>query len=166
MELKDYVISGLNDVNRMIDIALEGLTPEVAHFEPGGTTNTIAQLLTHMTISEDNIVNRFLKGGQQLGENEGWLARAGIPVGRGAFWEKGWTLQLDAFQEYRNKVNESTIDYVSNLSPEDFDKETEWFTGMRPVSEMLQVVLTHHRLGHAGEISTIKGLQGLKGLPF
>lgn len=166
MEFKDYIVSALADAHRMVDIAMQDLTPEVAHFEPGGTTNTIAQLLAHVSMGEDNAFNRVLQGGQSIIEAENWYARTGIPEGRGAIWQKGWTLNVEALAEYREKVKASSLAYLEKLDVSSLDKDVEWFNGPRPASNIIQVVVTNHVLGHAGEISTIKGLQGLKGLPF
>ncbi len=150
----------------MVDFAMEDLTPEVAHFEAGGKTNNIAQLLVHVTLGADRGINSVIKGGPMILESEDWYAKTGIPEGRGAFWQKGWTLDLGAFTEYREKVKGSVTDYVASMDVADLDREVEWFTGPRPVSNILQIVLMHHILGHAGEMSALKGVQGLKGLPL
>jgi hypothetical protein len=34
------------------------------------------------------------------------------------------------------------------------------------VHQLLRTILINHALGHCGEISTLKGIQGLKGLPI
>lgn len=166
MDLKEYLIADLEDAHRMVDIALDDLTPEVAHFEPGGTANTIAQLLCHVTMGEDNAINRVIQGGQSILEAEGWYTKTGIPEGRGAIWQKGWTLNLDAFREYREKVKASGNAFIKDVDISGLDREVEWFNGPRPASSLLQLVVIHHILGHAGEISALKGVQGLKGLPF
>jgi hypothetical protein len=110
MELNEFILAGLNDAHRMGDIAMDGLTPDVAHFEAGGTTNNIAQLMTHLTAGEDNAVAR-LKGGESILQSQGWYAPTGIPEGPRAFWQKGWRLDLEAFTEYRELVKAAATDY-------------------------------------------------------
>jgi len=166
LDLRETYLVALNDAHRMGDIALEGLTREVAQYDAGGTTNTIQQLLSHMTIGEDNAINRMLKGGERILEAQGWAAKTAIPTERGAVWGKEWALDLDAFREYRELVKHSAVDYVSNMDLADLDREVEWMNGTRPAHSVLQVVVIHHMLGHSGEVSALKGLQGLKGLPF
>jgi hypothetical protein len=56
---------------------------------------------------------------------------------------------------------------LASLTPEDMDRQVEWVRGpIRPLEGLLQTVFIHHILGHCGEISVIKGLRGLKGLPM
>lgn len=150
----------------MGDIALEGLTPEVAHFDAGGTTNTIAQLMAHMTIGEDGGFNRFLQGKDRIIETNGWAEKIGIPLERGAVWGKDWKLKIDAFREYRELVKQSASSYLETMDLADLDREVEAFAGPRPAHNIIQIIVINHMLGHSGEISTLKGIQGLKGLPF
>lgn len=166
MDLRESFLYALNDAHRMGDIALEDLTPEVAHFDAGGTTNTIAQLMAHLTIGEDGGFNRMLKGGERLIDTNGWAQKAGIPLERGAVWGKEWRLDIDAFREYREAVKQSAVNYIETMDLADLDKEVEAFNGPRPVHNIIQIIVVNHMLGHAGEISTLKGIQGLKGLPF
>jgi uncharacterized damage-inducible protein DinB len=166
MDTRDILITALNDAHRMGDIALAELTPEVAHYEAGGTTNSIAQLLAHMTTGEDGAINRVAKGGTRLIELKDWAAETGIPTERGAIWTKDWRLNIDAFTQYREAVKASANEYLANLSADELEREVEWFSGPRPLHSLLQIIVIHHTLGHSGEISTLKGMQGLKGLPF
>jgi hypothetical protein len=165
VELREFILAGLNDAHRMGDIAMDGLTPEVAHFEAGGTTNNIAQLMTLLTASEDSAVAR-LKGGDSILQSQNWYGRTGIPEGPRAFWQKGWSLELAAFGEYRDLVKAAATEYFQNIDASDLDREVEWFNGPRPASTIIQVIIVNHMLGHSGEISALKGVQGLKGLPF
>jgi hypothetical protein len=166
LDLRESFLISLNDAHRMGDIALEELTPEVAHFDAGGTTNTIAQLLAHLTVGEDGGFNRMIMGGERLIETNGWAEKIGIPLERGAVWGKEWRLNIDAFREYREGVKLSASKYIETMDLADLDKEVEAFNGPRPIHNIIQIVVVNHMLGHAGEISTLKGIQGLKGLPF
>jgi hypothetical protein len=121
--------------------------------------------MTHLTTGEDNAVAR-LRGGESILQSQGWYARTGIPEGPRAFWQKGWTLDLDAFTEYRELVKSAAKEYFQNIEIADLDREVEWFNGARPASTIIQVIVLNHMLGHSGEISALKGVQGLKGLPF
>ena len=55
--------------------------------------------------------------------------------------------------------------WLETLKEEDLDREVFWFGGANTVGGLLRMVVIHHQLLHSGEISTLKGLQGLKGLP-
>ncbi|MGE0057777.1 MAG: DinB family protein [Dehalococcoidia bacterium] len=166
MDIRDSFLNALNDAHRMGDIALEDLTPEVAHFDAGGTTNTIAQLLSHLTMGEDAAFNRMITGGTRIIETDSWAEKCGIPLERGAVWGKEWKLNIDAFREYRELVKKSASGYIETMDLADLDKEVEAFNGLRPVHNIMQIIVINHMLGHEGEVSTLKGIQGLKGLPF
>ena len=166
MDIKEFIIAGLVDAHRMGDIAMEELTPKVAHFEAGGTANSIAQLLAHMTMGEDHAVNGILKGGTRIFDTGGWSAKTGIPDGRGAVWQKDWQLNIDGFTAYRDAVKRSSISYFETPAASDLDREVEAFGAPRKASNVVQIFVINHLLGHSGEISALKGIQGLKGLPF
>jgi hypothetical protein len=166
LDLRESFLIALNDAHRMGDIALQELTPEVAHFDAGGTTNTIAQLMAHMTMGEDGAFNRVLKGTTRRIETDGWAEKAGIPLERGAVWNKDWQLNIEAFAQYRDLVKQDATSYLESIDIADLEKEVEWFNGPRPAHNLVQIIVVNHMLGHSGEVSTLKGIQGLKGLPF
>lgn len=167
----DYIEWLRNEVAEghiMGDQVMDGLTHEVAHWEPGGTTNNIAQLMAHLTMGQDRAVNVAIRGEQSVFDLRGWGEKTGIPAARGAVWNKGWKLNLDAFREYRSQVNASVKAFFATAKPTDFEGDVEWGPpGMvRSRLWVLGTPATAHVRFHCGEISTIKGLQGLKGLPY
>ena len=149
----------------MGDIALQELTPEVAHFDAGGTTNTIAQLMAR---SDDGRGRRFQPQSEARHppiETDGWAEKAGIPLERGAGPGKD-ELNIEAFAQYRESAKKSASSYIESMDLKDLDKAVEWFDGPRPAHHIIQIIVINHMLGHSGEVSTLKGVQGLKGLPF
>ena len=165
MDLRQFLNDQLAEVHRMADIAMTDLTDEVAHWQPSGTANTIAQLLAHMTTAEDRIIHVSIQGGRLLAE-QGWAEKCGFSTERGAIWNRGWRLNLQPFFEYARQVHEAAVSCVAGLSEADLDRDAEWFQGPRPTGSLLRSVIINHSFGHAGEISSLKGAQGLKGLPF
>lgn len=168
MDYIEWVEGEIADSYIMGDQVLDGLTEEIAHWEPGGTTNNIAQLMAHLTMGQDRAVNVAIKGEQSVFDLGGWGAKTGIPAERGGIWAKGWRLNLDAFREYRSEVNASVRAFLEMAQPSDFEGEVQWGPPgvMRSRLWVLRTPATSHLRFHYGEISTIKGLQGLKGLPF
>lgn len=150
----------------MGDLALEDLVPEVAHFDAGGKTNTIAQLVAHMAMGEDNVFHRMLMGRSRIIETNDWAEKCGIPPERGAVWGKEWQLNIEPFREYRELVKKSASGYLETMDLADLEKEVEGFNGPRQIHSLMHIAVINHMLGHAGEVSTLKGIQGLKGLPL
>jgi hypothetical protein len=165
MEILDYIRGSLVTAHSMQDIALVELTDEVAHWQPTGTANSIAQLLAHMVGGEDRAVNLCIKGGKTLAE-QGWGMKTGVPQERGGFWRKDWTLNIPEFQAYAAAVHASAEELLANMQPDDLDKPVEWFNGPNTAGGLIRMVVINHVLGHCGEVSALKGMQGLKGLPF
>jgi len=165
MDVIDYINGSLVTAHSMQDIALAELTDDVAHWQPTGTANSIAQLLAHMVSAEDRAVNLCIKGGQTLAE-QGWGVKTGVPQERGGFWRKDWNLNIPEFRAYAKAVQASATELMASIMPADLDKEVQWFNGPNTAGGLIRMVVINHVLGHCGEVSALKGIQRLKGLPF
>ena len=166
MELTDYLQRSAEHVHAMLDIAAQDLTDEVAHWRQG-TANSIAALLAHMVTAEDFLINRHILGNEPVLEAGGWASKTGIPANRREIWNPDFRLNLDAFGGYRLAVQASAKAYFDSVTAADLDREVSWVWGEpQAAARWLQIVFFSHILGHCGEISAIKGIRGLKGLPF
>ena len=166
MEIKEYLVGALADAHRLLGIAAQDLSEDIVHWQPQGTANSIASLLAHIVTAEDGGINRLLKGGDSLFNSGCWSRKTGIPQDLAAIWEKSWRLDQAAFEEYRLAVEASAKTYVESINLADLDREIPGGRAPRTAASVLRTFAIHHVIGHAGEISTLKGLQGLKGLPF
>ena len=72
---------------------------------------------------------------------------------------------LAALQAYEQAVLATTETYLAALIPTDLDRTVAFIGGERPVADVLANLVVHS-MGHAGEIAALKGMQGVKGLPF
>jgi uncharacterized damage-inducible protein DinB len=167
MELLDYLRTSVEAVNDMVDTAMQDLTDEVVNYHAGGTSNTIAQLLAHVISGQDLLINEKIGGGRSLHET-GWAEKTGIPLDRPQIWQRAaWKLDLAGFDAYRREVARCAEETYAALTPVDLDREIAWVRGPnRPLALMTQAIFVNHGLGHCGEISSLKGVQGLKGLPI
>ncbi len=167
MELLEYLQTSVKTVNEMVNTAMQELSDEVVNFEPGGTSNTIAQLLAHTICGQDVLINERLGDDRSLHET-GWAEKTGIPLERPLIWQRdAWKLDLAGFDAYRKEVAQGAEKTFSAMAPADLDREIEWVRGpSRSVAMMTQAIFINHGLGHCGEISAIKGMQGLQGLPI
>jgi uncharacterized damage-inducible protein DinB len=167
VDIIDFVRTSGEGAHRMLGFACDDLDDELVHWHAGGTTNTIAQLLAHMVSAEDLLINERIAGGKSLHQS-GWADKTGIPLNRPEIWQRdAWRLDLAAFNDYRLAVQESALRVVDSLTQADLGREVEWVRGpARPAAALLQTVFISHLLGHCGEISALKGLRGLKGLPM
>lgn len=167
MELIEFIQAQCGSALEMVRRSLEDLDEEIVHWEPGGTANTIGQLLAHVVTGQDLLIGEKLTGGTTL-FSQGWAEKTGIPIDRTQIWDRSaWRLNLDAFKEYHAAVEAQSRRYIDALTPAELEREVAWIRGPeQPISRLFQVIFINHALGHAGEISTLKGIQGLKGLPI
>ena len=166
MDERQLLIEELTDGHRMVGAALSDLSSEVAEWQPGGTANSIASLLAHTIVGEDEVVNQMLKGGQKLFVSGDWAVKTGIPAEDNEIWQPGWSLNLEAFDAYRREVQQSMDAFVADLDPATLDDEIEAFGSPRRRGWMLRVEVSNHILSHLGEVSTLRGMKGLAGLPI
>jgi energy-coupling factor transporter ATP-binding protein EcfA2 len=168
MELVDFVRGQAESAIVMIEHSMNDLTDEVVHYEAGGTSNTIAQLLAHLVTGQDLLIQDKIRGGGTTLHDSGWAEKTGVPADRTLIWQRAaWRMNLPGFEEYVRAVLANSRAYLASLTPAVLDEKHAWVRGPeQPVYRLMQTIFINHALGHCGEISTLKGIQGLKGLPI
>ena len=166
MDERQLLIEELADGHRMVGAALSDLSSEVAEWQPGGTANSIASLLAHTIVGEDRVVNQMFGAGELLFQSGDWAVKTGIPAENSEIWQPGWSLNLEAFDAYRREVQQSMDAFMADLDPATLDDEIEAFGSPRRRGWMLRVAVSNHILSHLGEVSTLRGMKGLAGLPI
>ncbi len=169
----------LKDAYETLDGIMQGVTEEVAHWQPAGKALPIAALYTHILVSEDMMMSMFVTKEKTLLER-GWQNKTGLNLPHPAMdadWEKNyvpWTKQvridLKKFKVYSDEVRKQTDTYLSKLTDNDMlEKKVDlsiWSLGEWPLARFIIRFLISHIDAVGGEISATKGLQGLKGYPF
>jgi len=138
---------------------------------PDATITSIASIYAHVAWAEDAIVNGMLQGKPPVYQSEGWEAKTGVPFpGMPPEIKPEWAraLKMDAakFKEYAKTVFAATEAYVGGVSDSELGRKVPTPAGEQPVEWVLATLLGTHVPQHAGEIAALKGVQGLKGLPF
>jgi uncharacterized damage-inducible protein DinB len=89
------------------------------------------------------------------------------PGGRGGWEElKGQAVALAPIQAYAAAVQAETDAYLASLTDEELRREMPWpFGGTRTVADFLALLVVH-TVFHAGEVSALKGVQGVRGIAF
>jgi uncharacterized damage-inducible protein DinB len=167
MELIDFIRAQCGSAIEMLERSLEDLDDEIVRWEPGGNANTIGQILAHVISGQDLLIAEKLEATETL-HRSGWAEKTGIPLDRTQIWVKdAWQLNLDGFRGYEAAVLDQSRRYLEAMTPADLEREVAWIRGPeQPVSRLFQVIFINHALGHSGEISALKGIRGLKGLPI
>ncbi len=162
----------------VLESTMEGVTNDHAAWMPPGKAQTVGASYAHVVLSEDMIVNGMLSGQAPLFAAT-WAGKNGVsePMPMpGPDWESryhGWTqsvkVDIPAMREYAKAVYANTDEYLSSLTPDDLDRTIDLSgvgMGQMDLAGTLSLMVVGHTNNLRGEISAIKGTQGLKGYPF
>lgn len=164
MDAVTYAKKALEQSFGLFNTVADGMTDEQYNMKPAGTANAIAKSHVHAMTAVDFFLNGTVKGGQML-----WPAFAkanGLPGNPTEIWGHAGAIALAPMKEYGAKVQASVLEFVGTLSDDDLDREIDTpFFGKQTTAFMIMLA-GMHSVGHCGDMSAVKGLQGLKGLPF
>jgi hypothetical protein len=167
-------LSQLNLTHKYLEQMMGEVTEEVVQFQPPGTANPIAGTYAHLVFTEDYVINKMLQNKAPLFETS-WKDMTGASELQPADWVNEYPkwlrrvkLQLAEFRKYTLAVFENSEIYIKSLSDDDFSRmvKAEWGGNDRSVAEILGMTVIAHANNIMGEISVLKGIQGLKGYPF
>ncbi len=167
----------LKEAHALLEAVMEGVTPEAAHWMPPGKANPVGATYAHVVVSEDMTINGILQHRRPLYETA-WAGKTGMSElmpRRGEEWNDyaNWTrrlqVELPQVREYAKAVYANSDEYLASLSPADLERQLD-LSGAGEGKVTLAYVLSRLVVAHAdniaGEISCLKGLQGLQGYPF
>lgn len=171
----NLLLEQLKDAHQWLEATMEGVTDEVAAFVPPGKANPIAGTYAHLVMSEDFFVNGLLKGEKPLMMTD-FKDKTGASETQPTEWEKAYPkwlrevkLDIKTFREYAKAVYAASETYVSSLTDVDLAREIDmsmFHMPKRSVGSILGGFVICHARDIMGEISVLKGIQGLKGYPF
>jgi hypothetical protein len=138
---------------------------------PGATINSPGAIYAHAVVAEDFIVNAMIMGGTPLFISGGWAQKTGVPAPPGPQatneWAESINMNLAPFREYAAAVYANTGKVVAEMSDAKAAEVIDTpFGSKQPRLEFLANLGVTHAWGHMGEIAALKGVKGLKGLPF
>lgn len=169
MDAKQIVQMQIAAAWRTSDGATSDLTNELLNWTPPGTANPISATLAHIIGGEDLFVQTVIQGKPRIWEAAKWGEKIGVDVlpRPGAGWEeyRGRELSISPFKTYQEVVRAATNSYLETISPEELERGVN-FAGRELSVAGVLVMLVIHITEHAGEIATLKGIQGAKGLPM
>ena len=168
-ELLRQQLAGYHDIleQTMADCAQKTLD----HNPAGATITNIGSIYAHTLFAEDNILHGMLQGKAPIYKTGNWAARTKLEMPKpGEFtpeWARSVNLDLPTFREYAKAVYAATDAYINGLTDGELDRKVQTgFVGEQTVGFVLSNVLGWHAAQHTGEVAALKGVQGLKGLPF
>lgn len=169
--------SDLKAAHDLLEAVMEGVTPEAAHWMPPGQANPVGATYAHVVLSEDRVISGMLRHQRPLYDSA-WKDKTGLSAPMPSAgdnlqgyidWTRTVQMDLPAFHEYARAVYANTDEYMASLTSEDLDHKLP-LGGVGLGEDTVGWVLARYVIGHAdniaGEISCLKGLQGLQGYPF
>lgn len=149
-----------------IEATMQDVTEAVARYEPGRPASILGQY-AHLVTSEDWLVN--IKAGQDtpvmMRANPGFQTPP-PPVDWDG-WARTEAVDLTALRAYAQEVYAATDAYLATIDDSELNKPVDMSEigfGVVNVTAVLTLALLNCSL-HCGEISAIKGFQGLLGYP-
>lgn len=168
MDAKELLQRQMIGLRQQLDGVMKDTTDEQFNWKSPEIVNPISATFVHLVSAEDFFIQRLFQGKPLLWETGGWGEKTGLPnpPGRGMWDEvRELKLTLAPWLAYHQALHELTDEYVANLTDEELERKVPFAGGERTIAEMLTGLILH-TMGHAGEIAALKGLQGVKGLPF
>lgn len=138
---------------------------------PNATITSIGSIYVHLVVGEDDMLHGMLQGKPGIYKGQGWERRTGVeapPMDQFTpEWGRKVRLNLPLFREYAKAVYAATDAYIARLSDADLARKVQTgFIGEQSVAFVIANIFGWHIAEHTGEIAALKGVLGLKGLPF
>lgn len=152
----------------------DGVSVEQLYWVPPGTANSILTAYVHTVYETDEFVQGLFQERELLATGM-WAGKMGVskalPHDRTTWRE--WTgaagVDQPALKAYSEAVFDAAGRYISGLKPEDLDRQVDLSAiglGQQSLNWSLYNLVIGHVQSHTGDISALKGLQGLKGFPL
>jgi hypothetical protein len=167
MDVKGTLKEQMQALHGTLEAAIGDCPAEaIARKLPGATINSIGAIYAHTVFGEDGLLNGLVRGQTPVYFAEGWAEKIGLAMPQGSM-EPDWavSLDIDLFRQYAAAVYKATDGYLSSVSDAELDRIVEpGFAPPMSVRSFVADLLAWHVATHQGEISALKGVQGLPGL--
>ncbi|MGA7671759.1 MAG: DinB family protein [Nitrolancea sp.] len=171
MQTIDLLREQFREAHAFLEATIDGLPRASLHYSPEGNALPISGHYGHVVIGEDALLSLFLTGSPPLFASS-WSGKTGysaMPPEGGPWddWARNLNVDLRAARLYAAAVYNHTDRLLESLSDETLARPLDMSPvggGQRSVGYLFSLLLGNVYL-HCGEISCVKGLQGLRGYP-
>jgi hypothetical protein len=134
------------------------LTQEQADWGPPGNANTIGSIYSHILNYVDYHVRNYgIEGKPPPTSVEGRPAELEM---------QDVQVDLSDLLEYAGHVRDTAQNWLPSLTPSDLERRMLTTAGEMNEGQAVELFSIWHINAHCGEISALKGCQGLKGYPW
>ncbi|MDP6607333.1 MAG: DinB family protein [Dehalococcoidia bacterium] len=166
MEAAQFIDSMLWDMHTGFRTEVEPLSDDQLLHQPKEGANTIAFLLWHATLFEDQQLHRLAASTEPLWESERWFERLGLEqsdLGTGFTDEQVVAFRPDRgeLMAYCERIWEVSPSLVARLTPERLDEALDPERPRMTVGRSISNFVLGHGFWHLGDIRYTKGLMGM-----
>lgn len=139
------------------------------HSAPGTTIPTPAAIMAHALYSQDMMVNEHVRQQPTVLESGGFGPTTGLAAPEPSMSPEFLSQVFDvaALREYGAALFARTVAFLESATPGELDRTiTSPLGSPMDAATYLASFGLVHLAEHTGEISAIKGVLGVKGLPF
>jgi hypothetical protein len=175
MNTVELIHHSLGFAFEVLEGLVSDLTQEQADWQPPGKANPIGALYWHIVAYVDQIVHEWGIGQAPLRHSAGWQEKVVIALPpenpEDPYWEvravrERLRVDLPALHDYARATAQTLLGWVASLSLEDLERTVPTPIGDYKLGQFLEIFGICHINNHSGEISALKGCQGLKGYPW
>jgi hypothetical protein len=134
------------------------LTQEQADWKPPGKANSITNVYWHTLTYVDYFVRTYCVEGKRQPET--------VESRPDVLRLQDVEADLSELHQFAGEVRDTVQGWLSSLTPADLDRMRHTTAGEMNVGQMLELYIVWHINAHCGEISALKGCQGLQGYPW
>ena len=164
MEVIELIQRSLEQSQRYLTNALDGLTQEEANWNPGPECNSIAFIFWHTVRVEDRFINSVIQRENELYEAEGWREKLATPAKETGYQYtleqlQAWSVpKLEVLRGYANSVREKTLAFLKSIPPEKLSEVPRPDRSPDSIGTTLGLVSTDIAM-HVGQIAYLRGVQ-------
>ena len=173
MNTVELIQYALGNAFAILEQVTADLTQEQADWTPPGIANPIGASYWHTVSSTDEIVCKWIRGEEPLRQTDGWQEKVltvSVPEpehgGDYLAYLREIRVDLPALHEYAQAIAADLQKWLSSLTPKDLERKLNTPIGEYSLAQTLETFVIWHINAHCGEISALKGCQGVKGYPF
>jgi hypothetical protein len=134
---------------------------------PGATVGPIGEIYGHTIGNEDWAFNQLIQGRELLLKSGGWAAKLGLDPDAGDHdWAAVSQDHMAELQAYGKAVSAATDAFLDSLTDADLDRDIDFFGRKESMGWVIADTVLVHVAFHSGEIASLKGVMGQKGLPW
>ncbi len=169
MRTQDLLRAQFEHAHNVIEQVIDDCSEETLTNVADGTIGSISAIYAHAVFDEDGWIARPA-GWETLWARDQWSTKTSLempgPMQTEEWARSGPSYNFAAFREYARAVYAQTDQYLAGVSDEDLEVEVPAAGGTMSVARWVGAAGLWHMMSHQGEIAALKGVQGLKGLPY